>query len=68
MPCADTPSSPEGSTCETHTTLDALTPGAISGGTRAIWELDQIVVRDGGIDDPQVDAFTTFAVQGLLVP
>jgi hypothetical protein len=35
---------------------------------RANWELGQITVRDGGIDDQQVDAYTTFAVQGLFVP
>jgi hypothetical protein len=68
MPCTDTPSSPEGSTCETHTSLDALAPGTIKEGKRTVWELGQILVRDGGIDDPQVDAYTTFAVQGLFVP
>jgi hypothetical protein len=68
IPCADNPASPAGSTCETHTTLNALRPGTILGGKRTIWELSQMLVRDGGIDDPQVDAYTTFAVQGLFVP
>jgi WD40 repeat protein len=66
--CTDTPASPAGSTCETQTTVDALTPGAIKGGMRTIWELDQITVRDAGIDDPQVEAFATLAVQGVFVP
>ena len=68
VPCAETPASPDGSTCETHTTLNSLTPSMIAGGKRTIWELGQITLRDGGIDDPQVDAYTTFAVQGLFVP
>jgi hypothetical protein len=68
MPCADTPSEPEGSTCGTQTSIDALAPGPIKEGKRTVWELGQLVVRDGGIDDPQVDAYTTFAVQGLFVP
>ena len=68
IPCTDTPSAPVGSTCDTQTSLDALSPGTIREGKRAIWELSEIVVRDGGIDDPRVDAYTTFAVQGLFVP
>jgi hypothetical protein len=68
MPCAATPLASEGSTCDAQTSLDALAPGTIREGKRAIWELGQVIVRDGGIDDPRVDAFTTFAVQGLLVP
>jgi hypothetical protein len=66
--CTDTPASPAGSTCETHTTVNALMPGTIKGGMRTIWELGQITVRDAGIDDPQVEAFATFAVQGVFVP
>jgi hypothetical protein len=68
IPCAETPSEPEGSTCGTQTSIDALAPGTIQEGKRAVWDLGQVVVRDGGIDDPQVDAYTTFAVQGLFVP
>jgi hypothetical protein len=68
IPCTDTPSTPVGSTCDTQTSLDALSPGTIREGKRAIWELSEIVVRDGGIDDPRVDAYTTFAVPGVFVP
>jgi hypothetical protein len=68
IPCTPTPSTKVGSTCETHTSLDALAPGTIQESKRSIWELDQITVRDAGIDDPQVDAYATFAVQGLFVP
>jgi hypothetical protein len=68
MPCSETPADPEGSTCGTQTSFDALAPETIKEGKRAVWELGQMVVRDGGIDYPQVDAYTTFAVQGLFVP
>jgi hypothetical protein len=68
VPCTDTPSAPAGSTCATLTTLDALAPGTIAEGKRSIWELGQMTVRDGGIDDHRVDAYTTFAVQGVFVP
>ena len=57
-----------GSTCAANTTADAVVPGSIAEGKRAIWELGQVGVRDGGIDDPRVDAYQTFMVQGLFVP
>jgi hypothetical protein len=66
--CAHTSSASVGSTCTAQTSLDALAPGTIAEGKRSVWELGQITVRDSGIDDPQVDAYTTFAVQGLFVP
>jgi hypothetical protein len=68
VPCTETPSAPEGATCEARTSLDALTPGTIQEGKRAIWEISEIGVRDAGIDDPRVDAYTTFAVRGIFVP
>jgi TolB protein len=57
-----------GGSCSGQTSLDTLLPGLVREGRRAIWELDQIAVRDGGIDDPRVDAFQTLAVQGVFVP
>jgi hypothetical protein len=68
MPCTGTSSPAVGSTCETHTSLDALSPGTIREGKRTIWELEQLTVRDAGLDDPQVYGGATFAVQGLFVP
>jgi len=52
------------------TDLDAVLPGATPEGTRAIWQLDQVKVYDGGPDE---DADTEgdnslFAVQGVFVP
>ena len=66
--CTATLDTTIGSTCAAQTTLNALMPGAIREGNRAIWQLGQIGVRDGGIDDPRVDAYTTFMVEGLFVP
>ena len=66
--CSETPSSTAGSVCSAQTTLDALAPGTIAEEKRSIWELGQMTVRDAGIDDPQVEAFATFAVQGVFVP
>jgi hypothetical protein len=59
-----------GSTCELSTTLDSLVPGAAVERSRAIWELAQVRLDDGG---PDGDAGTTagnepFAVQGVFVP
>jgi hypothetical protein len=67
MQCVATPDASGGS-CGGQTSLETLLPGLVLEGRRAIWELDQISVRDGGIDDPRVDAFQTLAVQGLFVP
>ena len=70
LSCAATAGS-EGGTCNAATTLDAVTGGElVREGKRAVWELSQIQVFDGGAD---ADADTTgdntlFAVQGLFAP
>ena len=70
VPCSAT-GGPEGATCSVTTTADAVTGGNVAKeGKRAIWELDQVQVFDGGGDG---DADTTgdntlFAVQGLYAP
>jgi hypothetical protein len=70
VPCAATASTTIGSTCSLTTGLNALVPGTVSGGRRAIWELGQIQVRDGGPDGnvstPTGNAL--FAVQGVFAP
>ena len=50
VPCAGTSSAQVGSRCELNTTLDALVPGVAVERGRAIWELGQVVVNDGGSD------------------
>jgi X-Pro dipeptidyl-peptidase C-terminal non-catalytic domain len=70
MPCSPT-SGAEGATCSATTTVDALTGANLAReGDRAIWQLSQVQVFDGGADG---DADTTgdntlFAVQGLFTP
>jgi TolB protein len=68
--CAPTPTLPEGSSCTAATTADALAPGTVKEGRRAIWALGRVEVYDGGADgDVQTPAGDTlFATQGLFVP
>ncbi len=46
-PCAAT-SAPIGASCAVSTTVDALLPGAVGEGSRAIWELGAVELRDPG--------------------
>lgn len=66
LPTADTSI---GSTCSTSTTADALMPGLALERKRAVWELQKIMIYDGGADgDADTGANTLFAVQGLFAP
>jgi hypothetical protein len=52
-----------------NTSLDALLPGSVTEGKRAIWQLDGIDVYDGGPDGAAETAGNTlFATQGVFVP
>jgi hypothetical protein len=67
--CSATGSSESGA-CNVQTTADAVTADAVQEGKRAVWELGQVKVYDGGSD---ADADTTgdntlFEVQGLFAP
>jgi hypothetical protein len=69
VPCTGTASSGIGSTCSTSTTLNAVVPGAITAGKRAVWELSQVQVFDGGADgDTSTADNSLFAVQGVFAP
>jgi hypothetical protein len=69
VPCAATAGTAIGSTCSLTTSVDALVSGAVKEGKRAVWELGQIRVLDGGSDgSPANDERTTFATQGLFAP
>ena len=51
------------------TTFDAVTPGAVPEGKRAIWELDALEVTDGGADGLAATAPNAlFERQGIFVP
>jgi hypothetical protein len=69
--CTATASTGIGSTCTLSTTVDALYPGAVTAGQRAIWQLGQVKVYDGGADglvSTPSDNQKLFMVQGLFVP
>jgi predicted acyl esterase len=67
--CTATGSSSIGSSCSTSTSLNAIVPGAITAGKRAVWELGQVQVVDGGADGDVTTADNSvFAVQGVFVP
>jgi hypothetical protein len=69
VPCTATVSMSIGSTCTLSTTLDALSPSTVLDGKRAVWQVSQVELLDGGSDG---EASTTpnsrFLVQGIFVP
>ena len=55
--------------CSLTSSLDAIMPGTITEGSRALWQLGAIEVLDGGSDgDVRTQPNTLFARQGLFVP
>ncbi len=60
VPCAATADPSIGSNCSLFTTADTLLPGSVLETRRAIWEADQIEVRDG--------TGQPFLRQGVFVP
>jgi Tol biopolymer transport system component len=78
LPCAETADPAIGSTCSATTTANALipqgfprpSPDFVTEGHRAIWQLGQISVWDGGDDGfiESTDDNTVLAVQGVFVP
>ena len=69
VPCSATASTSVGATCSIATTADAVIPGAVTEGKRAIWAIDQVTVFDGGSDGVAATAGNVaFAKQGLFIP
>jgi hypothetical protein len=67
--CTATASTTIGSTCAVSTTADSVVPGSVTAGKRAIWQLGQVRVFDGGSDgDVGTAPNTLFATQGVFVP
>jgi hypothetical protein len=60
VPCSQTADPSTGGTCALSTTFDALSPGVVVAGKRAIWQFGQVQLLDAS-DAP-------FAVQGVFVP
>jgi hypothetical protein len=68
-PCSATAATNVGATCGITTTLDTVFAGTIKEGQRAIWDVGQIRLFDGGPDEiGNTFGNTLFAVQGLFVP
>jgi hypothetical protein len=67
--CAATADPSIGGLCDVTTSWDALVPDVVKEGKRAIWQLGQVYVTDGG-SDGLVSTLpnTVFARQGLFVP
>jgi hypothetical protein len=70
VPCTATASTTIGASCSVSTSFDAIMPGSVVAGQRAIWELGQVEVDDGGADGQAATTAdnTPFAVQGVFVP
>ncbi len=70
IPCAQTADPARGSECSLTTTADTLAPGTIVEDARAVWELGDVRVFDGGTDgvaNPDGND-TLFAVPGVFAP
>jgi hypothetical protein len=72
VPCTTTLDTTVGSTCAVTTSVDAVLgdPAAILESKRAIWQLTEIDVFDGGIDGvgSTTNDNTLFMKQGIFVP
>jgi hypothetical protein len=70
IPCTATgPDVSTGATCAIDTTANAVVPGSVSAGHRAVWQVGQVEVLDGGTDGvAATDGNTVFLRQGVYVP
>ncbi len=67
--CTATAATTIGSTCATNTTANAVVPGAVKDGKRAIVEIGQLQILDGGPDGVVATTPNTlFQVQGIFIP
>jgi hypothetical protein len=67
--CANTASTAEGGVCTANTSANAVVPGSVLDGKRAIVEVGQITVTDGGPDGVNATTPNTlFGVQGIFIP
>ena len=67
--CANTPGPGAGETCALSSSVNAVVPGAVTEGKRAIWQIGSTDVFDGGADGvASTPPNTVFARQGIFVP
>jgi hypothetical protein len=67
VPCVATDTA-AGATCALTTSVEAMLPGSITEGSRAIWALDKVRVYDGGPSGDEGANASLFATQGIFVP
>jgi hypothetical protein len=67
--CVATADASIGGRCTANTSANATVPGAVKDGKRAIVEIGQITVTDGGPDGQNgTSPNTLFGVQGIFIP
>jgi len=70
VPCAATGSATVGGSCSLSSTFNAILPGSVVDSGRAIWELGEVQVFDGGADGQAgtTSDNTLFERQGVFIP
>jgi hypothetical protein len=69
--CTNTASTSVGSECVTHTTANALVPGAVQAGERIVWAMEKMQLFDGGPDGDihrGEGSVSLLLTQGVFVP
>jgi hypothetical protein len=67
--CANTAATNIGGTCTATTSANATVPGAVKDAQRAVVEIQQLQINDGGADGLVGTADNTiFGVQGIFIP
>ena len=67
--CANTAATTIGGSCSVSTTANAVVPGSVKDTQRAVVEIGQLQVNDGGADGLVSTADNTlFEVQGIFIP
>jgi Tol biopolymer transport system component len=67
--CTPTADTTIGSDCPVATSANALVPGSVTADLRAIWQIGQAQVYDGGADgNPVTQDNTLFLNQGVFLP
>ena len=67
--CANTTTTTIGGTCTRNTSANAAVPGSVKDTQRAVVEIAQLQISDGGADGQVSNADNTlFGVQGIFIP
>jgi hypothetical protein len=67
--CANTVSTTEGGLCTANTSANATVPGSVKDLQRAVVEIAQLQINDGGADGKVATLDNTlFGVQGIFIP